>query len=250
MTPVEQPFARRIIFSPETASLIGSILSDPEARQLEFGGGSLLHFPVETAIKTGTSSDYRDAWAVGYNHRFTVGAWIGSLDHRAMDGVTGASGAALILRTVFAELNRFQETRPLYLSPRLVQFKICRDSGLPADGRCAAISEWFRPGTEPGFAKTPPKTQQPVYLEHPTQGMQLAVDPRIPENRQAFLFKLANLPNGTPVDWFVDNHLVASTLSAAYLWPLNRGSHTVKARIGPTPSGELHVTAEVGFVVK
>ncbi len=71
----------RRIFSAETASLIGNILSDPEARRLEFGNGSLLRFPVQTAVKTGTSSDYRDAWAVGFNHGFTVGVWIGNLDH-------------------------------------------------------------------------------------------------------------------------------------------------------------------------
>jgi penicillin-binding protein 1C len=69
----------RRVFSAETASLIGNILSDPEARRLEFGNGSLLRFPVQTAVKTGTSSDYRDAWAVGFNHGFTVGVWIGVL---------------------------------------------------------------------------------------------------------------------------------------------------------------------------
>ncbi len=74
------------IFSAEIASLIGNILSDPEARRLEFGNGSLLRFPVQTAVKTGTSSDYRDAWAVGFNHGFTVGVWIGNLDHAATDG--------------------------------------------------------------------------------------------------------------------------------------------------------------------
>ena len=41
------------VFFPETASLIGNILSDPNARTLEFGQGSLLRFPVQTAVKTG-----------------------------------------------------------------------------------------------------------------------------------------------------------------------------------------------------
>ncbi len=250
MNSDEQPSEPRIIFSPETASLIGNILSDPEARQLEFGSGSLLRLPVQTAVKTGTSTDYRDAWAIGYNHRYTVGVWIGNLDQRAMDGVTGATGPALILRSVFAELNRYRDTRPLYLSPRLVKFEICRDSGLPADGHCAAISEWFRPANEPRIGAPAPEAQPSVYLQHPTQGMQLALDPRLPRDRQAFLFRLANLPDGTPVDRFVDNRLIASTTTGAYLWPLERGSHAVKARFGSGESGRMQVTPEVGFTVK
>ncbi len=143
MAEEPRPEDTRRIYSAETASLIGNILSDPEARRLEFGNGSLLRFPVQTAVKTGTSSDYRDAWAVGFNHDFTVGVWIGNLDHDATDGITGANGPALILRSVLAELNRYQDTRPLYLSPRLVKAEICRDTGLKADGHCTSLSEWF-----------------------------------------------------------------------------------------------------------
>src|SRR5690606_10370286 len=66
------PRDARQIYSPDIASLIGNILSDPNARALEFGRNSILNLPVRTAAKTGTSTDYRDAWAVGYNDRYTV----------------------------------------------------------------------------------------------------------------------------------------------------------------------------------
>jgi len=33
-------------------------------------------------VKTGTSSDYRDAWAVGFNDKYTVGVWLGIPDER------------------------------------------------------------------------------------------------------------------------------------------------------------------------
>ncbi len=240
----------RRIFSAETASLIGNILSDPEARRLEFGNGSLLRFPVQTAVKTGTSSDYRDAWAVGFNHGFTVGVWVGNLDHDATDGVTGANGPALVLRSVLAELNRHQETRPLYLNPRLVQAEICRDTGLQADGHCASLTEWFVPGNGPKTETMAAKDRMPVYLRHPTQGMQLAMDPRIADDREAFVFRLANLPQSTPVDWYVDDRLVGSTSRGEYLWPLQRGVHSVRARIGPANSGYVEETAKVSFIVK
>jgi penicillin-binding protein 1C len=240
----------RRIFSAETASLIGSILSDPEARRLEFGNGSLLRFPVQTAVKTGTSSDYRDAWAVGYNSRFTAGVWIGNLSHQATDGITGSNGPALILRSVFAELNRQQDTRPLYLSPRLVKMEICRDSGLPADGSCSGISEWFVSGTEPKSRSVRPRDAQPVYLQHPTAGLQLAMDPRIADDQEAFVFRLANLNTKRKVDWYIDGKLAATTPAGEYLWPLQRGAHSVKARMLSDGSGQFQDTPEVSFTVK
>ncbi|HKQ62196.1 MAG TPA: transglycosylase domain-containing protein, partial [Candidatus Polarisedimenticolaceae bacterium] len=88
--PSAQP-PRRVL-DEDVASLIGDILSDPEARRLEFGVGGLLELPVQTAVKTGTSSDYRDAWALGYSSRYTVGVWIGNLDRGEMQGVSGSIG--------------------------------------------------------------------------------------------------------------------------------------------------------------
>jgi penicillin-binding protein 1C len=250
MTDVSRREETRRVFSAETASLIGNILADPEARRLEFGNGGLLRFPIQTAVKTGTSSDYRDAWAVGFNYRFTVGVWIGNLDHLATDGITGANGPALVLRSVLAELNRYQNTRPLYFSPRLVKTEICRETGLQADGLCASLSEWFVPGTEPRINTTPAKDLEPVYLRYPTQGMQLAMDPRIPDDKEAFVFRLANLPPRTPVDWYVDGRRAAATANGEYLWPLQQGVHSVRARIWWDGSGQFQDTPNVSFTVK
>ena len=55
----------RQVIGRSTAAIIEDILSDPQARRLEFGQGHLLRFPVQTAVKTGTSSDHHDSWAVG-----------------------------------------------------------------------------------------------------------------------------------------------------------------------------------------
>src|SRR5262249_41886647 len=134
-------------FSPEVASLLAHILSDPDARSLEFGAG--LQFPVETAIKTGTSTGYRDAWAIGFDYAHTVAVWMGNLNETPMDGITGSVGPAMVLRSVFAQLNRNQETRGLWLSPKLVASDICRKDGRPAETQCASVPEWFLPGTVP-----------------------------------------------------------------------------------------------------
>ena len=115
----------RRVFSPEVASLIANILSDAHARHLEFGSGSLLNLPVQTAVKTGTSSDYRDSWTAGFNDRYVVGVWMGNLDQSPTSDITGSTGPALTLRGTFDLLNRHRTTQALWLSPRLRRSTIC-----------------------------------------------------------------------------------------------------------------------------
>ena len=79
------------VFSAEIASLITNILADPNARSLEFGRG-VLDFPHQTAIKTGTSSGPRDTWTIAYDDKYIVGAWMGNLDNRRMQDITGSTG--------------------------------------------------------------------------------------------------------------------------------------------------------------
>ena len=38
----------------------------------------------DVALKTGTSNDYRDAWAMGYTPDLVVGVWAGNNDNRPM----------------------------------------------------------------------------------------------------------------------------------------------------------------------
>jgi hypothetical protein len=64
------------------------------------------------------------------------------------------------------------------------------------------------------------------------------------------VFKLANLPENTPVDWYVDDQLVASTPTGEYLWTLQPGIHSVSTRIGRAETGRFQNTASVRFVVK
>jgi penicillin-binding protein 1C len=238
------------IFSPETATLIGDILSDPDARRLEFGGGALLRLPVQTAIKTGTSSDYRDAWAVGFNHRYTVGVWLGNLDRRAMQQISGAVGPALVLRSVFAELNKHSATRALALSPILRQIPICRTDGSRATPTCPQRHEWFVPGTEP-----PETLQESImsekstwFLAQPVEGIQLALDPRIPDTHEVFMLRLGgHIPAGQ-IEWWLNETLLGSSTAHTWAWPVQRGQHTLKVKIH-TKTG-VETRAPVSFLVK
>lgn len=95
----------RALFDPGAAWLIADILSDNAARTRSFGAHSPLRFDYPVACKTGTSTDFRDNWAIGYTPEFTVGVWVGNFDGSAMRGVSGVSGAAPILHDVFVHLH-------------------------------------------------------------------------------------------------------------------------------------------------
>jgi penicillin-binding protein 1C len=248
---------RRPVYSPEVSTLIAHILADPTARRLEFGSGSLLHFPVETAVKTGTSTDYRDAWAVGFSSRYTVGVWMGNLRQQPMRDVTGSIGPALVLRALFAELHRHTDTMPLFVSPHLTPVMICRTTGERATPGCASIREWFVSPHLPQLmvAAVPtivPASQAPLRLSQPTPGLHLAMDPRIRDALEAFPFVLPSGTVAVRVHWLVDGSLVGTTGQGErqFLWPLARGTHTVQAQVWPELPGEPILTPAVEFIVK
>ena len=54
------------------------------------------------AYKTGTSYGYRDAWAVGFDGKRTIGVWVGRPDGAPVAGMTGRTAAAPVLFDAFA----------------------------------------------------------------------------------------------------------------------------------------------------
>ncbi len=217
------------VFSPETSSIIGNILSDPRARALEFGRDSVLNLPVRTAVKTGTSTDYRDAWTVGYNDRYTVGIWMGNLDRTPMKEITGSTGPALALRSIFHVLNKGRATEPLYLSPALVERDVCTRPAT-GDAPCPMRSEYFVDG-DIAPDVTPAASPQRLELVRPTQGLMMAYDPRIPQSHQKFRFELAGLQDGQIAEWTLNGQALDSGKSPTYLWPLAKGKQTLSVRV-------------------
>ncbi|MGE0152511.1 MAG: penicillin-binding protein 1C [Reyranellaceae bacterium] len=53
------------------------------------------------AFKTGTSFGFRDAWAVGYSPRYTVGVWVGHADGTPRPGQFGRNAAAPVMLRAF-----------------------------------------------------------------------------------------------------------------------------------------------------
>ena len=263
------------IVSPEVASVIGDILSDPQARRLEFGSDGLLRFPVETAVKTGTSTDYRDAWAVGYSANFTVGVWMGNLNRVSMREISGARGPALVLRSVFAELERTRESRDLFRSPRLWHQNTCAMSGAIAGINCPHAHEIFVVGTEPkaecqqnhsagdmnesGDSDTAAQHQSvssaisatsSLTITMPTSGLHVARDPRIPDNAERLVFEVERVGQAETIEWIVDGVSVGRSERGErrFPWPLIPGHHVVRA-VSVERSSQ-RASLEVNFHVK
>ncbi len=146
--------ATRRLLSPETAWQISTFLSDPMARLPSFARMGSLEYPFPVAVKTGTSSRFRDAWAVAFSNRVLVGAWVGDPDFQPMNRLTGFNSAAELTKAVLSYVHGDQVSgldawslpAPLgYRSSRL-----CAVTGKLATPACDRVSlEWFREGEEP-----------------------------------------------------------------------------------------------------
>jgi penicillin-binding protein 1C len=99
------------VVSPTAARVVTAILEDDAARTELFGrlDAERLGVAGHFAIKTGTSSGFRDAWAFVYDDELTVGVWVGNFDGRPMVSTSGAGGAAPL---ALATLAQARATRP------------------------------------------------------------------------------------------------------------------------------------------
>ena len=92
--------------SKTTFYLVADILSDQAARAPAFPPGGPLDLPFRCAVKTGTSSDFRDNWCLGFTPEFTVGVWAGNFENQPMKGISGIAGAGPIFHRSMIRLHR------------------------------------------------------------------------------------------------------------------------------------------------
>ncbi|MFN8548560.1 MAG: penicillin-binding protein 1C [Candidatus Eisenbacteria bacterium] len=141
----DSTFGGRRVIERRAAFFVNSILSDPRARALAFGRGGPFERPFPCAIKTGTSSDWRDNWAFGYTARYTVGVWVGRAGGE--DGSRfGTEGAILALRRVLLRLHDAHEIDDAPFPSVIAgveEREICPLSGMAAGPDCpGAVREW------------------------------------------------------------------------------------------------------------
>jgi penicillin-binding protein 1C len=133
---VEAPSGRRLL-DPVAAWYVGSILLGTPPPENAAGG--------RIAFKTGTSYGYRDAWAVGFDGRHTIGVWVGRPDGAPVPGLLGRVAAAPILFDAFARTGKLPAPLPRAPSGTLVA----------ATAKLPPPLQRFRPGALAGESAEP-----------------------------------------------------------------------------------------------
>lgn len=157
------------VLDPRVAFLITDILKDPDARALGFGSWSPLNLPRPAAVKTGTSSDWRDNWTIGYTPDWVVGVWIGNVDQTPLREVSGVTGAAPIWHAVMELLHRGRPVRDFPIPEGVHRVTVCAISGKQPTPDCPQTrEEWFIEGTEP---KSPDDLHRRLRIDRRTGGL-------------------------------------------------------------------------------
>ena len=145
-----------------TADLMRSVIDDPAGTAHSL---SALGHPA--AGKTGTASEHRDGWFVGFTPSLIAGAWVGFDDHRMLGSLeTGGHCAGPIwlswMRVATQGLREDWPPPP----PGVTVVKVNRNTGaLARESDPFAVREVFMAGTEPAAPtdEAPPPSQEDWY---------------------------------------------------------------------------------------
>ncbi len=140
------------VISSEVSFIISNILSDNDARKDTFGVNSLLNISGRAvAVKTGTTNDRRDNWAIGGTPQLIVGTWVGNNDNSPMKQVaSGVSGASPIWNRIVRSALSGKPVIPFDTPPEITTQTVDRISGMKSHDGFPDRTEYFVKGTEPG----------------------------------------------------------------------------------------------------
>ncbi|MEH2433306.1 MAG: penicillin-binding protein 1C [Nostoc sp.] len=240
--------------------LITNILSDNHARATAFGVDSVLNLPFPVAVKTGTSSNFRDTWTVGFTTDYTVATWVGNFSGEPMRQVSGVTGAAPLWNRIMLHLHEHQEPAGFPPPEGLVQLPVCAISGLRPTPDCnSVVQEYFYPEDKIAYESDNQFNLPPEYNEWLAKQQQSSLvsnNLRIlsPHHGDLFLlypgeaakqkleFKLTGNKFAV-VEWWLNGEKLDTNSANSLFWNLRPGKWTLEAR-----SGEI--TDKVSFQVE
>lgn len=219
--------------------LVTDILSDAHARARAFGVTSQLATPFASAVKTGTSSDFRDTWTVGYTRDYTVATWVGNFDGTPMRRVSGVTGAAPLWNRIVRHLA--ERTAPVPFAPPrgYVRRPMCATNGVRPTRDCASVvGEWLDAGDLAAW-NAPPRPLGRAYdgwlAAQPARAGEAL---RIVAPHDGDLFeaapgaRIAVLARGARQPAWELNGRALAAHDARWTLPLRRGRWTLRARDG------------------
>lgn len=98
-----------VTVNPESVATLVDMMTSV----VSFGTGRRAALDRPVAGKTGTSSDYRDAWFLGFSSTYVTGVWLGNDDNKPMAKVTGGSLPAALWHDYMVEAEAGKAARPL-----------------------------------------------------------------------------------------------------------------------------------------
>lgn len=135
-------------WEPSTAAMIRDVLSDNDERIMTFGRNSPLKYDVPVMVKTGTSNQFNNIWAVGVSSDLAAAVWMGNFSGET---VISAPGSSLPAAAVHNIISRHSAGLPFDPPEGLVMREICTLSGETAGPYCSStIHELYRFNEVPG----------------------------------------------------------------------------------------------------
>ena len=220
-----------------TWALITDILSDSHARATAFGIDSVLNLPFPAAVKTGTSSDFRDTWTVGFTSDYTVATWVGNFDGTPMQDVSGVMGAAPLWHRIMVYLHETQEPERFSPPADMVKRPICALTGHKPTSDCDAIvQEYFAledlVAYEQKATGQANATASTLTIVSPKPESQFLLYPDAPEQRLEFKVADSRSQSSTPIEWKLNGRLLESSDKSSLFWPMEPGHWQLDVRSG------------------
>jgi penicillin-binding protein 1C len=246
-SPIQNPKSK--IQNRTTWQLITDILSDRYARATAFGVDSVLSLPFPTAVKTGTSSNFRDTWTVGFSNDYTVATWVGNFNGEPMRQVSGVTGAAPLWNRIMLHLHENQEPAAFPPPEALVKLPICAISGLKPTPDCSlVVEEYFYPEDKQNYERQTRFDLPREYDEWLAKQNQFSLNSSnlkilSPQNGDLFLlypgeegqqkleFKLTGVTK-VPVEWWLNGEKLVTQSTNSLFWTLRPGNWTLEAKSG------------------
>ena len=150
-----EPTRKQVIPAPQ-AYMLTDIMSDNAARSAFFGWDSPLRLSRPAAAKTGTTTDWRDNWTMGFTPELVTGVWVGNTNNDQMKKSFGSTAAAPLwhdfMEDVYKTIPPFKDLKPTaFKQPDgLERVEVCAVSGLKPNKNCPnRKTELFLKGQAP-----------------------------------------------------------------------------------------------------
>jgi penicillin-binding protein 1C len=254
-------------------TLVTDMLADRHARAASFGVNSILALPFPAAVKTGTSSDFRDTWTAGFTRDYTVAVWVGNFDGRPMRDISGVSGAGPLWSRIMLHLHEANEPRAFERPRGYVRRPICASTGTRPGPDCnAVVDEWLdaldlraydrvrahEPGREydAWLVSQPERERLATRVLFPHDGDVFVDEPGAPN--QQLRIEIAGAAERT-ARVSVGGRVLAND-GSGFFWPVREGTFQVVARAGgsvaraqfsviPPPQRRHHLGFTIGSAV-